>query len=293
MGANLSRTAGCRLLCFLDMSLAIAAYCHDAFIGLPSVMDAGSDLQTKGGRDVIHDVLGPLFTKHGVEEKFGLGLLHRHFEMAPSERLVELNNISTPWNATDAQSIGGILRAQSWLFADNQLVPYEFRYVHGEAAHTQLRSQDTTLGLLGGFLKELYAALLALDLDKTLGLRLHPGMEFDGLVEVTAGRANINFHPSEMSPKNSTDTAWFFDEEYIKRGCKCKCNEVATVSPPRSRLQVRLFLRISPPVMVSLSVIVQNSAGVSEWSDNCIIAPDVPYVCNVYFRDKHRWTGVS
>lgn len=119
--------------------------------------------------------------------------------MAPRERLVELNNISTPWDATDAQSIGGVLRAQSWLFADNQLVPYEFHYEHGEAAHTQLHSQDTALGLLGGFLEELYTALLTLDLDKTLGLRLHPGKEVEGLVEVTAGRANINFHPSEAS----------------------------------------------------------------------------------------------
>ena len=58
-----------RLLYFLNMPVATAGYCHDAFIGLPSVVDAGKDLQAKGGRDVINDVLGPLFTQHGVEEK--------------------------------------------------------------------------------------------------------------------------------------------------------------------------------------------------------------------------------
>jgi hypothetical protein len=119
--------------------------------------------------------------------------------MEPGERLVELNNISTPWNATDAQVIGGTLLSQSWVFVDNQLLPYEFVYAHGDAADVQRLSQDALLASCGGFLAELYAKLLALGLDKTLGLRAHPGPEFDGLVEVTVGRANINFHPSKAS----------------------------------------------------------------------------------------------
>lgn len=208
------------------MSCVLAEYRHDAFNDLPSVTDAGNALQAKGGHDIIHETLGPLFVKHGIEEKFGLGLLHRHFEMAPSERLVEYNSTSTPWDAADAQNIGGMLLSQSWLFGDNQLVPYEFCYSHGNAARAQRLSQDATLASMGRFLEELHAMLLAFGLDKTLGLRRHPGLQFEGLVEVTAGRANINFHPSVMSPKESTETAWFFDPEYIKRGCTCKCNDV-------------------------------------------------------------------
>ncbi|KIM41075.1 hypothetical protein M413DRAFT_28156 [Hebeloma cylindrosporum] len=158
------------------MSVAVAPYRHEAFNGLYLVKEAGNDLQAKGGGVMIHDEFGPLFLKHGIEEKFGLGLLHRHFDMEPSERLVELNNISTPWDETDAQSIGGALLSHSW---------------------------DALLSTFGEFLAELYAKLRALGLDKTLGLRAHPGPDFDGLVEVTVGRANINFHPSEASGNNS------------------------------------------------------------------------------------------
>ena len=46
--------------------------------------------------------------------------------MAPDQRLIELNNISAPWNGGDAQSIGGLLLSQSWRFMDTELVPYEF-----------------------------------------------------------------------------------------------------------------------------------------------------------------------
>jgi hypothetical protein len=51
------------------MSLAVAPYHHDAFSGLPRVVDAGSGLQAKGGRDMIYDMFATLFVKHGIEEK--------------------------------------------------------------------------------------------------------------------------------------------------------------------------------------------------------------------------------
>lgn len=125
--------------------------------------------------------------------------------MAPDQQLVELNNISTPWNVGDAQSIGGSLLSQSWRFMDTKLAPYEFSYSHGDAADEQVRSQGATLGSLGVFLAELHTQLLVLGLVKTLGLRVHPGPDFDGLVEVTAGKANINFHPSKASNGSNPD----------------------------------------------------------------------------------------
>lgn len=51
------------------MSVAVVGYSHDAFSDLPSVMKAGSNLQAKGGRDMIYKVLSPLFIKHGIEER--------------------------------------------------------------------------------------------------------------------------------------------------------------------------------------------------------------------------------
>jgi len=51
------------------MSVAVAQYRPDAFNALTNVVDAGQDLKSKGGRDMIHDVFAPIFLKHGMEEK--------------------------------------------------------------------------------------------------------------------------------------------------------------------------------------------------------------------------------
>lgn len=51
------------------MSLLVAPYSHDAFSELSSVTDAGSDLEAKGGRDMVYQEFSTLFIKHGVEEK--------------------------------------------------------------------------------------------------------------------------------------------------------------------------------------------------------------------------------
>lgn len=120
--------------------------------------------------------------------------------MEPRERLVEVNNVSTPWDARDADAIGGTILAQSWLFLNKEMVPYEFSYsCASDAAQVEQLSQDTALASLSGFLAEIYAKLSVLGMEKTLGLRRHPGPNFEGFVEVTAGRANINFHPSKAS----------------------------------------------------------------------------------------------
>ncbi|KAL2275598.1 hypothetical protein FJTKL_01981 [Diaporthe vaccinii] len=49
--------------------------------------------------DAIKAILGPiseLFLAHQVHEQFGIGFLHKHFHIKPTERLVDYHNISAP-----------------------------------------------------------------------------------------------------------------------------------------------------------------------------------------------------
>lgn len=51
--------------------------------------------------DAIKAILGPiseLFLAHQVHEQFGIGFLHKHFHIKPTERLVDYRNISAPWS---------------------------------------------------------------------------------------------------------------------------------------------------------------------------------------------------
>lgn len=52
------------------------------------------DVEPLGDSDaaVLREV-GDLLRKHGVSERFGVCLLHRHFDVAPGERLVEETDV--------------------------------------------------------------------------------------------------------------------------------------------------------------------------------------------------------
>jgi hypothetical protein len=51
------------------MSVEVAPYNTDTFMRLPTIITAGSQVAAKGGRDMVYNMLGPIFTKHGVDDK--------------------------------------------------------------------------------------------------------------------------------------------------------------------------------------------------------------------------------
>jgi len=58
------------------------------------------------------------------------------------------------------------------------------------------------------------------------GLCSYPGDDFEGRVETTVGRANVNLKPSEADlflPGSRRDAAWFFTDELKDDSCKCTC----------------------------------------------------------------------
>ena len=64
--------------------------------------------------------------------RFGIGLLHRHFSMSPTEILVGYGLVSTTWPkpVTASPFMSGRITSKSWLFSDfdPELCPYEFSF---------------------------------------------------------------------------------------------------------------------------------------------------------------------
>ncbi len=115
--------------------------------------------------------------------------------MAPDERLVEINNISIPWDLHTIAEVGGAICPTSWLFYEGKLVPYEYTFTGSDTERAEMYTNPADYP---AFLEALYACLKELGLQNALALRVHPGPDFKGSVEFTVGRANISVSPSTV-----------------------------------------------------------------------------------------------
>ncbi|KAE8367094.1 hypothetical protein BDV27DRAFT_124462 [Aspergillus caelatus] len=102
-------------------------YSISAFNSLPDLYHAQEGFKTNGGPELVNNVLRPLIVQHGLESTLGVGLLHRHFDLSDKEKLVEFNNVSTPWkNQQGDKHSGGRILPCAWMIDGNGFVPYEF-----------------------------------------------------------------------------------------------------------------------------------------------------------------------
>jgi hypothetical protein len=130
-----------------------------------------------------------LFLKHGVQERLGIALLHKHMEIESTERLVECRHTSSPWKVNDATSsvidkYDGKILPRSFRLLEGNFVPYEFEYSCTKSTTLQGETDYQ-------FLKELSDMLVELGLHQLLGLRDLDQREPELNVEVTEGKANI------------------------------------------------------------------------------------------------------
>jgi len=176
-------------------------------------------LRIRGGEKMVNDQLGPIFLKHGVEKRFGLAVLHRHFDLAPNECLVEVNGVSIPWDVARARGLEGGIAPTSWLFSADQLIPYEFKFI--DRISTKEHQEDPTA--FPEFLDELVTALKKNRVQRYLALTVHPAPDFRGSVEFTVGRANISLAPERITEMHTLDASFFFDPEYEAKQAKEKC----------------------------------------------------------------------
>ena len=82
---------------------------------------ACAEFDNRNARPVVNTTIRDCFLKHGVEDQFSACLIHRHFDLSPSERNVELDGKARASN--DLTS----LHTSSWMFHKGKLYPYEFK----------------------------------------------------------------------------------------------------------------------------------------------------------------------
>lgn len=174
-------------------ALGIESYDPLAFDNLPLISGAVAKFDAINGETLVSTVFRELFLRYQMDRTFGLTLLHRHFDLDKTERLVDYGGTSVPWRLG---KISGSIQASSWLLSDNGLRPYEFYYtsVRDEATEPDVANANQR-----AFFHDFKGLLSKYKAYGVFGLCRYPGDDFPGRVEVTKGRANINLKPDDVS----------------------------------------------------------------------------------------------
>ncbi|ENH65728.1 hypothetical protein FOC1_g10001702 [Fusarium oxysporum f. sp. cubense race 1] len=165
-----------------------ASYDHRAVDAMTDVDVAAQRLQELNGLDHMKSCIRDVFMKHGVDKVFGVGLLHRHYDVAPNEKIIELGPVSSPWVVGDDEVVtGGSVLPHTWRVFDGELKPTEFKFV----PERDLSNVDRPV-FPAAFVKELIGVLQETGLDEVLGVSLHEAGDPDNeTMEVTYGRSSI------------------------------------------------------------------------------------------------------
>jgi hypothetical protein len=175
------------------MADVMSAYYPESFQNIPDLHRATEKFTREGGTTFIEVVLKPLILKYKLEAVFGIGLLHRHFDLDATEKLVEFNNISTPWrHQQDDIHSGGKIMSNGWMIEGEQLMLYEFYF------SPLGRDGAVEFTKLAPFVSEFCNSIKRAGFEDVLALRLFPHLGFEGGLEITEGRANINLTPDQV-----------------------------------------------------------------------------------------------
>ncbi|KAF5560470.1 hypothetical protein FPHYL_6613 [Fusarium phyllophilum] len=165
-----------------------ASYDHHAVDAMTDVDVAAQRLQELNGLDHMKSCIRDVSMKHGVDKVFGVGLLHRHYDVAPNEKIIELGPVSSPWVVGDDEVItGGAVLPHTWRVFNGELKPTEFKFV----PQRELSNVDRPV-FPAAFVKELIGVLQETGLDDVLGVSLYEAGDPDNeTMEVTYGRSSI------------------------------------------------------------------------------------------------------
>jgi hypothetical protein len=73
--------------------------------------------------------LREIFARDRLQERFGVYINHRHFELMSWERLIEYASVQTPWQLRSADGKAKArIAAKPWAFLEDELVPTEFTF---------------------------------------------------------------------------------------------------------------------------------------------------------------------
>lgn len=193
-----------------------------AYDTLPSLPDARDAMIAKKGRDFIDGPLRKLFYEQGVQDKLGVRLLHRHFDMNPNERLVEVRKTSFPIevDVTEEPVIpwhAGNIVPQVYRSMGSWLVPCEFAWEEGEGADA-FDFDDQFARRFGELLEEY-------GMQDLLGLcRRGPEDESHLSMEVTHGRVNVMVPQESIGAPEHVEAFWAYNEDGLeKAACVVVC----------------------------------------------------------------------
>ncbi|KAH7019807.1 hypothetical protein EDB80DRAFT_820410 [Ilyonectria destructans] len=188
--------------------MAEAAYIPEAYNSLPGLKSASQRLQDNGGESIITGPIRDIFLRHKVNKIYGVALLHKHFQIQPTERLVDIRNVSSPWETggdTDPvlKKYNGVIVPRSLRFLNGDLLPYEFDF-SAEKSSTESNAE---------FLQQLSAFFHQNGLDQVLGLRLLESRDPDVSVEVTEGTSNIMLPQGAVDTQQLIPAMWVFSTD--------------------------------------------------------------------------------
>ncbi|KUJ09032.1 uncharacterized protein LY89DRAFT_788446 [Mollisia scopiformis] len=178
----------------------------------------------------IDSKIGNLFVKHGVQSALGLTLLHRHFPISQSEKMVNYGAVACPWDtSTMSAEVARNIHSSFWRFTQpTVMAPYEFEYIMGASYENKLEEErfQVFLGEFGAFLED-HNLIRLLGVQMLDAIGEEPGLEF------TADRANITLplKVSGLDADDAIEALWVFDQS-LKGGsiettayktCRKKC----------------------------------------------------------------------
>lgn len=200
-------------------------YSADNFSSLPSLREARVSFTQANARVFLDGPIHDLFVGSNMQTKFGVALLHRHFDIKPNQRLVDYHKTATAWTTEDTTTTtfpkyDGVVVPRAYLFdASGVARPYEFEFI--TTPETSPVS-DIVDAKEPDFINAFYALLRKLDLEKIFGLRNLNGYDPALSVEVTEGTANIMLPPSAIPSDSLVEAMWTFDDVTT---AKCHCRE--------------------------------------------------------------------
>ncbi|KAK4132536.1 hypothetical protein BT67DRAFT_457301 [Trichocladium antarcticum] len=166
------------------MAIAVADYSTANFNLLLDYSDVLPIFDSLDGDHLANGAIKDLFRRHNVQGTIGLALLHKHFDLCDGERITDVRGTSNPSKI------------------------------------------DWQTSSMQAFLAEFSEMMVSMKANGILGLCSYPGDGYPGRVEFTVGRSNVNLTPQEASLLPSAGTreaAWFYTNDFIKRGCRCNC----------------------------------------------------------------------
>ncbi|KAF8453576.1 hypothetical protein BDZ91DRAFT_48753 [Kalaharituber pfeilii] len=199
-------------------SIEIASYDPSVYQSFQDFPEVAQAFRARKGKHFINTVR-ELYLRHNVENTFGVGLVHRHFNLAVDERLVQDGKVSTPWKLERVNNTNIVPSA--WAFRNGALYPYEFELVSEGSKAPDLPP---------AFLRDLHALLVKNGYQDLLGINTyHKGPSHE---ERTEGRANILTEiVGDPASDHTAPASWAFSrsadgppETQVVVKCDTKCD---------------------------------------------------------------------